>query len=137
MSSIIEFFVAAGDDEAAGTVEDGPDESFETASYGDFDAWSSVEEWESLLTGRDGGGPELIAGDEEEPLVLRVPPALTAALARAGDEALTDLTARWLDLRAEQGEEIDEMLAAELVSEVATLATDAVRTNASLYCWIG
>ncbi|WP_433360981.1 hypothetical protein ACQPZX_27660 [Actinoplanes sp. CA-142083] len=136
MSSIIEFFVAPDDDAAADVLEDGPSDEYETASYGNFDVFSTIEEWEQIFTGGDTGGGEVVAGDDDEPLVLLLPSALTAALAAASRDQLADVTDQWLDLRAEEGEEIDEALAAELVSEVAGLATEAARAGASLYCWV-
>jgi hypothetical protein len=136
VSSIIEFFVAPDDDAAADVLEGGPSDEYETASYGNFDVISTIEEWEQILTRADTGGAEVVAGGDDEPLVLLFPPALTAGLAAASGGELTDLTDEWLDLRAEQGEEIDEELAAELLAEVAALATAASRAGASLYCWV-
>ncbi|MFI7651010.1 hypothetical protein ACIBTZ_33855 [Micromonospora sp. NPDC049460] len=52
MSSIIKFFVACDNTIARGVVGNGPGEDFESATYGNFDVWSTLEEWESLLTGR-------------------------------------------------------------------------------------
>ncbi|MFI5895151.1 hypothetical protein ACIA5D_34130 [Actinoplanes sp. NPDC051513] len=136
MSSIIEFFVAPDPDAAADVIDGGPSDEYETASYGNFDVLSTIEEWEQILTGGYTGGAEVVAGGDDEPLVLLIPPAVTAALAAASGGELADVTDQWLDLRAEAGEEIDEELAAELLAEVAALATEAVRAGASLYCWV-
>ncbi|WP_433788834.1 hypothetical protein [Actinoplanes sp. CA-252034] len=131
MSTIIEFFIAADDESAAGAVQDGPGPDADMVTYGNFDALESIEEWESLLTGRDADdveGPDVLGDDG--PLVLVFPSALTGAL--AGD--VSGVAARWVRLRADEGEEIDEELAEEIVAEVAALAGRARATGAGLYC---
>lgn len=141
MSSIIKFFVAPDNAAAASVVESGPGPGFESVTYGNFDVWSTLEEWESLLMDRDldeliaGGGPDVVSGDDT-PLVLLVPPDLTKALADAGGETLGRTAERWIELRSEEGEAIDDDLAHGLVGEVAALAANAARTKSSLYCWI-
>lgn len=141
MSSIIEFFVAPDDTAAAGVAENGPGGSFESAAYGNFDVWSTLVEWESILSGRSleepiaGGGPHIVTGDGS-PVVLVTPRELTRALAGADDHTLSTTAERWAELREEDGETIDDELAQELVREVAGLAVGAVRTGKSLYCRI-
>ncbi|MEU8659334.1 hypothetical protein [Actinoplanes philippinensis] len=128
MSTIIEFFLAADRETAAAAVEAGP--GGDALTYGNFDVLLSIEEWESLLTGREPGdveGPEELGDDGV--YVLIFPAALTEAL--AGDVA--GVAGRWLELRAEDGEEIDEELGAEIVAEVAALAVRA-RRNGELLC---
>ncbi|GIE80535.1 hypothetical protein Aph02nite_64850 [Actinoplanes philippinensis] len=130
MSTIIEFFLAADRETAAAAVEAGP--GGDALTYGNFDALLSIEEWESLLTGRefdDVEGPEPL-GDDDGALVLIFPAVLTEAL--AGD--VTGVAGRWLELRAEEGEQIDEDLGAEIVAEVAALAVRARRTGELLCC---
>ncbi|MCW3820285.1 hypothetical protein ONA91_38235 [Micromonospora sp. DR5-3] len=141
VSSIIKFFAARDNTIASGVVGSGPGEDFESATYGNFDVWSTLEEWESLLTDREleqptaAGGPDVVAGSDS-PLVLLVSRDLTEALADADAEALGGLAERWSVLRAEEGEAIDDELARELIGEVAALAADAVRSRNSLYCWV-
>jgi len=140
MSSIIKFFVAPDNAVAASVVASGPGAEFESATYGNFDVWSTLEEWESLLNNRDlddvtaGEGPDVVSGDA--PLVLLVPADLVRALADADGEMRSRTTERWIEMRAEDGEPIDAELAHELVGEVAALSASAARTNSSLYCWI-
>jgi hypothetical protein len=142
VSSIIEFFVAPDDTAAAGVAASGPGGSFESATYGNFDVWSTLVEWESLLTGRGveelitGGGPHVVAGSDGLPVVLAMPGDLTRALAGADDPLLGTTAEQWVELREEEGETIDDELARELVREVAALAVGAVRTGKSLYCRI-
>ncbi|MET8152445.1 hypothetical protein ACIBSW_09975 [Actinoplanes sp. NPDC049668] len=141
MSSIIKFFVAPDDAAAAALAVDGPGADLEPAVYGNFDVISTLEEWESVLTGRDleelidSGGADVVSGDDE-PLVLLVPPALTGALAGADAHALAAAAGRWIALRAEEGETIDEELAEEILGELAALSSRAAKTGGSLYCWI-
>ncbi|OXM60912.1 hypothetical protein [Amycolatopsis vastitatis] len=142
MSSIIEFFVAPDDAAAAGVVQNGPGAGFEPAAYGNFDVWSTLGEWESILTGRGleepiaGGGPDVVAGGDGSPVVLAVPRDLTRALAGAGRHLLGTTAERWVERREEDGETIDDELARQLLGEVAALAAGAAGTGRSLYCWI-
>lgn len=53
VSSIIKFFVASDNAAAAGVGEGGPGPAFESATYGNFDVWSTLEEWECLLMDRE------------------------------------------------------------------------------------
>ncbi|GID91105.1 hypothetical protein ACFQFC_38180 [Amorphoplanes digitatis] len=141
MSSIISFFVAGDDAAAASVAVGGPGADLEPAEYGNFDVISTIEEWESVLTGRDldelivSGGADVVSGDDE-PLVLLVPSTLTGALAAADAPTLAEAAERWIALRAEEGETIDEELAQDLLGELAALSTKAERTGGSLYCWI-
>lgn len=141
MSSIIEFFVAPDDTAAAGVVEIGPGGRFESAVHGNFDVWSTLVEWESILTGgrledfATGDGPQVVTGDGL-PAVLAVAGELTRALAAADDHRLGTAAEQWAGLRADDGETIDGELARELVAEVAALAAGAVRTGSALYCRI-
>ena len=141
VSSIIEFFVAPDDAAAAGVAESGPGASFESATYGNFDVWSTLEEWESILTDRSleelvSGGGNVVAGGDGIPLVLATSRDLTTALADADAHLLSRTAEQWIQLRDEAGETIDSELAQELIREVAALAFDAIRTGSSLYCWI-
>jgi hypothetical protein len=141
MSSIIEFFVALDDAVAAGVAVGGPGADLKPATYGNFDVFSTLDEWQSILTNQDldelveQGGADVVSGDDE-PLVLRVPPALTRALAQADRETLGNTAERWIALRAEEDEEIDEELAHDILAELAALSAEAERTGGSLYCWI-
>jgi hypothetical protein len=143
MSSIIKFFVAPDDGAAAGAARSGPEAHFESATYGNFDAWSSLTEWEGVMAHRtveellDEGQPKVVTGDDNDaPVVLAASPDLTRLLANADEATLNDLAEQWLELRADEGEVIDDELASELVAAVAGLATSAARTGQSLYCWI-
>ncbi|MEE6259710.1 hypothetical protein [Plantactinospora sonchi] len=141
MSSIIRFFVAPDDAVAAGVAEGGPGADLRQATYGNFDVWLTLEEWESILLNRDldevgdAGGPDILSG-ADGPVVLLVPPELTKALAEADDDTLERAVGRWIALRAEEGEDIEDELAHELLGEVAALSADAERTRGGLYCWI-
>ncbi|SNT45643.1 hypothetical protein SAMN05421812_106272 [Asanoa hainanensis] len=98
MSSIITFFVAPDAVVAAGVVSGGPGPEFQAAEYGNFAVWEAIEEWESILLDRDLAaveGADAVSGDDS-PLVLAIPPALTAALAGADDAVLGSAATRWV-----------------------------------------
>ena len=140
MSTIIEFFVVPDDSAASALARRGPGDELEPAELGNFDVWSALAEWESVLTGHDleelfaSGGPDVVSADDE-PLVLRVSAALTAALAQAGPAILSRAAAQWNDLQTAEGEDIVEA-ADEILGEIAALARKAERTGGALYCWI-
>ena len=143
VSSIITFFIAADHAEAAGTVDRGPGAGADSVTFGNFDVLATLEEWESILTDRDleelvdAGESEVIAGGDDGPTVLAVSGDLVTALAAADDRTLDTAARRWTGLRADEGEPIDDELAAEIVVGVAALAGKAVRTAGVLCCWIG
>lgn len=99
VSSIIKFFVARDNTIVRSIVRTGPGEDFESAAYGNFDVWSTLEEWGSLLTNRAleqliaAGGPDVVAGNDS-PLVLLVSRDLTEALADADAEVLDGMAER-------------------------------------------
>jgi hypothetical protein len=133
VSTIIKFFIAPDDAAAAAVQKGGPGDGADVVTYGNFDVYLSIEDWECLLTGRDltdVEGPGVLGDDG--PMVLVFPPSLTEAF--AGD--VTGVAARWLESRAAEGEIIDEELGEEIVTEVAALAVRARRTGAGLYCWV-
>jgi len=136
MSSIVEFFIAPGDDAAAAVADHGPDGVNEVARYGNFDPVTTTGEWESSfgITGDDG--PRIIAGDGR-PLVLAVSASLQAALAAADEEHLAEAAARWVELSAGDGEEIHPEFASDLLSEIASLARTATHRGHRLYYWWG
>ncbi|WP_158647117.1 hypothetical protein [Actinoplanes sp. ATCC 53533] len=57
-------------------------------------------------------------------------------MAVADGHRLDSAAERWVELRAEDGEVIDDEVAQEIVHHVAALAVGAVRTGMSLFCWI-
>ncbi|WP_127502624.1 hypothetical protein [Actinoplanes solisilvae] len=140
MSTIIEFFVVADDAAAAAVARGGPRAELEPLELGNFDVWSALAEWESILTGHDldelftSGGPDVVSPDDE-PLVLRVPAALTAALAQADAATVNRAAEQWNDLQTAEGEQAIED-AGEILGEVAAQARKAVRAGGALYCWI-
>ena len=130
MSSIIDFYLAPDDASAAG----GPGHD-DSATYGNFDAYTALFEWEALLTG--GDAIALIENDDSptigdpDDLIVRARGELVTALAAAGPERLAQVTREWL-AGGEAGVE-DEELALELIAEVAGLARTAQATDRHLY----
>src|SRR5262245_15647735 len=136
MSSIVEFFIAPGDDAAAAAASRGPDWVSEVARYGNFDPVMMMGEWESSFGLVRDDGPHIIAGDGR-PLVLAVPASLQAALAAADEEQLAEAATRWVELSADDGEEIHPEFAGDMLSEVASLARAAAHRGHRLYYWWG
>ncbi len=129
MSTIITFYTAANDDAAE---DQGPGR--DQAGFDNFDVFASLEEWESLLLDRsidDVDGPEQV-NDEVSPIILAFLPALTKALAAANPATLADVTRRWVDLRAQDGETLDPAQARKILDAVAALA----RSRRKLYCQV-
>ena len=137
MSSIIQFFVAP-DDEAAATMVDGdPEHTFESVTYGNFDADLALLEWDSLLTGRAfddlllASASGVITDEDDGALIVAASVELQEALAGASEAELERVARRWADERAAEGEIIDPELAGEILTELARLART---TEHRLYC---
>ena len=60
-----------------------------------------------------------------------------AALAAADEEQLAEAAARWVELSADDGEEIHPEFASDMLSEVASLARAAAHRGHRLYYWWG
>ncbi|MFI7546398.1 hypothetical protein [Actinoplanes sp. NPDC049599] len=137
MSSIIRFFVAP-DDEAAATVVDGdPENTFESVTYGNFDADLALLEWDSLLTGRAfddlllASASGVITDEDDGALIVAASPELQEALAAASEAELERVARLWADERAAEGETVDPELAHEILTELARLSRT---TEHRLYC---
>ena len=136
MSSIVEFFIAPGDDAAAAVAGHGPDGVTEVARYGNFDPVTTMGEWEHSFGIAGDDGPRIIAGDGR-PLVLAVPARLQAALAAADEEQLAEAATRWAELPAGDGEDIHPEFASDILSQIASLARTATHRGHRLYYWWG
>jgi hypothetical protein len=136
MSSIVEFFIAPGDDAATVVPGHGPDGVNEVARYGNFDPVTTVGEWESSFGIVRDDGPRIIARDGR-PLVLAVSANLQAALAAANEEQLAEAATRWAELSVGDGEEIHPEFATDMLSEIASLARTATHRGHRLYYWWG
>ena len=142
VSSIVEYFVAPTTEAAAAVVDHGPDKSWDVRTYGNFDAYTAMIEWESILTGRTfddvlgDGGPQSIGGPEngEGPVLFAASSALKRALSDATQAELTELRQRWIQEQAEEGEEFDDELVEGLLEDVADLARIA-GDDRLLCCW--
>lgn len=82
MSIIIKFFVAPDHDAAAAVVEVGPDDFFESLTFGNFDAEEALIEWESIFTGQTFEG--LVAADVPEVVADPDPPLKTLSRSAVG-----------------------------------------------------
>ena len=140
MSSIIEFFVAPDDEAAATVVDGGPDKTFESVTFGNFDADMALLEWDSLLTGRSfddvllASASGVITDEDDGALIVAASPELQEALSDADPAELDRVAQRWVADRAAEGEDIDPELAGEILTEVARLAQTPEHR---LYCRVG
>ncbi|MER7485620.1 hypothetical protein ABTY20_06840 [Streptomyces sp. NPDC126497] len=143
MSIIVKFFVAPSHEAAAAVVDGGPERTFESLEYGNFDAEEALIEWESIFSGRSF--EELVAADEPEavaepddgegPMVFAVPRALQDALAAADRSRLAEVGRLWIQERAADGEAFDQEIATRILSDLAGLARDIGGRDHRLYCW--
>ncbi|MFE7100047.1 hypothetical protein [Streptomyces erythrochromogenes] len=143
MSLIVKFFVAPDDASAALTLRTGPGRTFESLSFGNFDAEEAVVEWQCLLAGDgyeglvDAGEPRIVAVEDNSGcVVFAVSPRLSAALAGAERPRLRDIAASWVQLRADEGETVGAEIAEAIVGDLAALAGSARRQSHGIYCWV-
>ncbi|WP_314251602.1 hypothetical protein [Streptomyces sp. DSM 40907] len=143
MSIIVKFFVAPDDTTAALVLQTGPGRACESLSFGNFDPEEAVVEWEALLTGAgfeelvDAGEPRIVAGqDNGGCVVFAISPGLSTALADAEPSGLRDVAASWVQLRAEDGENVGTEIADRIVGDLAELVSGARRQGRRVYCWV-
>jgi hypothetical protein len=138
----VEYFAAPDDEAAAAVLGPGPEGTFESLQYGNFDGITALAEWDSILTGRDLGDlsdaevPRIVADDEGGTSIVAASSELQAALAAADRPALARAAARWVELQEEDAEEYDVELFSELLCELADLAR-AAGDGKTVYCWMG
>jgi hypothetical protein len=136
MSTIVEFFIAPGDDAASAVAGHGPDRVYDVARYGNFSPSIAMGEWESAFGIVPDNGPRTVASDGSS-FVFAASASLQAALAAANEEQLAEAATRWAELRADDGEEIPPEFASDILSEIASLARTATGRSHQLYCWWG
>ncbi|MBT2233406.1 hypothetical protein [Nonomuraea sp. NEAU-A123] len=144
MSIIIKFFMAPSHEAAAVVVDGGPDGTFESLSYGNFNAEVALIEWEGIFTGRSfdeviaADEPEVVAdpGDSGGPMLLVASKVLQDALAAAGRSRLVEVSQLWVQERAADGEVFDQEIAIQLLSDLARLAHAFRGRDHRLYCWM-
>ncbi|MGW7614224.1 hypothetical protein ACWGKW_44865 [Streptomyces sp. NPDC054766] len=143
MSIIVKFFVAPDDTSATLTLQTGPGRAFESLSFGNFDPEEAMVEWECLLVGGnfedlvEAGEPRIVAGEDHGGcVVFAISPGLSTALADAEHPRLREVAASWVQLRAEDGENIDVEIADAIMSDLAALVSSACRQGQGVYCWV-
>ena len=140
VSSIISFFVAPDDAAATTVLDGGPDRTFESVTYGNFDADLALLEWESLLTGHsfadllEASAALDLSGEDDGALIVAASVELQEALASASPADLARVAQLWAAERAVEGEVVDPELAQEILTELARLARTA---DHRLYCRVG
>lgn len=138
VSIIVEFFIAPDDQAAAAILEGGPDGTFETFAVGNFDAITAIEEWDRILTGRATEDLErddvtrIIAGDA--PFVIAPSTELQAALIAADRDELAATALQWIEQEELHGYYPE--LFADILNELALLASTARKEGHALYCWM-
>lgn len=139
----MKFFVAPDDAAAARVVGGGPGLAFESVSFGNFDSEGAAVEWECLFFGDDfeelleGGEPRIVAGEDDDGcIVFALSARLVDALAEAEPFRLLEVAAEWTRQRAEDGEEINPDVAAEVLGSLGTLARGVGAHGHGVYCWV-
>ena len=146
MSSIITFFLATDDEEAAGTQPGSLARGPETVELGNFDPVEMLNNWEAAFLARDadeildGGRPAIGGGARVLPLegssvLIAVSPDLVTDLAEADEARLAEVRGHWIQLEALDDEELDSVTAGELLAEIAGLAVLADERGHGVYCW--
>jgi hypothetical protein len=145
VSTIVEFFIAPDDRSAAAVLDGGPGRVFESVEdYGNFMPFEAMVEWESILTGRseeellEAGEPRDVAdhGPDGGCMVFAASSVLQDGLAGLDQAGLSEMCARWIQLRQEDGEDWDTELVNNMFGDLADLARTANRQALTLYCWM-
>jgi hypothetical protein len=146
VSSIITFFLAADDEDAAkmppGQLAGGP----ETVELGNFDPVGMLNDWETAFLARDaneildGGRPMVSGGARVVPLegssvLIAVSPDLVTDLAEADEARLAEVRGHWIALESLDDENLDSVTASELLADIAGLAVLADERGHGVYCW--
>ena len=146
MSSVITFFLASDDEEAAGMPPGSLAEGPETVELGNFDPVGMLNDWEAAFLAQDadeildGGRPEVGGGARILPLggnrvLIAVSPDLVTDLAEADEARLAEIRGHWIRLQSLDDEELDSVTAGELLAEIARLAVLAAGRGHGVYCW--
>jgi hypothetical protein len=137
VSIIVKFFSAAGDDSAGDILDAGLKDTPGVLEVGNFDAVSTIEDWDGILTGRDldeigrDDRPRVIA---EEPFLTAFSPLFQRALTTADRSDLARVVVRWIEQEELGG--YDPELFTEILSELAAMARTADQHGHTLYCWM-
>lgn len=146
MSSIIKFFLATDDEEAAGMPPGSLAEGPETAELGNFDPVGMPNDWEAAFLARDAdeildGGRPMVGGGawvlpvEGSGVLIAVSPDLVTDLAEADEARLAEIRSHWIQLQSLDDEELDSVTAGELLAEIAGLAVLAGERGHGVYSW--
>lgn len=140
MSSIVKFFVAAREG-AVDALALGPDSSFRTLSFGNFDAEEALLDWEAHLAGVsfeslvDGDFPEVIAEDDEGASVFLLSDDLMDSLAAASDSEINELALWWVAEKSADGIEIELPVASLILKSLVDLIREEREPGQHVYCW--
>ncbi len=146
MSSIITFFLATDDEEAAGMPPSSLEGGRETVELGNFDPVEMLNDWEAVFLARDAdeildGGRPMVGGGarvlphEGSGVLIAVSPDLVTDLVEADEARLAEISRHWVLLQSLDDEELDSVTAGELLAEIAGLAVLADERGHGVYCW--
>ncbi len=146
MSSIIVFFLATDDEEAAGIPPESLKAGPETVVLGNFDPVGMLNDWETAFLARDAneildGGRPMVGGGarflplEGSSVLIGVSPDLVTDLAEADEARLAEVRGYWIQLESLDGEDLHSVTADELLAEIAGLAILAEERGHGVYCW--
>ena len=129
MGVLTDYFIAASDAEAAGTVKatGGPEQAgFVTAQLKSVDPVVNLATLEEILDPVADGG-------SDGPWVLRVRRSLVDALVAADPNTLPGVAADWAATEEYEGTDPKELL--DVLHELGGIAKQSLDQNKSLYCW--
>jgi hypothetical protein len=129
MGVLTDYFIAASDAEAAGTVKatGGPEQAgFVTAQLKSVDPVVNLATLEEILDPVADGG-------SDGPWVLRVRRSLVDALVAADANTLPGVAADWAATEEYEGTDPKELL--DVLHELGGIAKQSLDQNKSLYCW--
>lgn len=143
MGLLIDYFVAASDDDARTVLDHGLGGRFASTDGSGVEPTAALGQFEELLTGRtfdeqlgDPASYEVIASSEDnEVAVIRLEPGFVQVLADADPPTLDRLALPWSKIE-EFGGMADAADAADFLHRLRGLAQTAVPGNAGMYCRI-
>jgi hypothetical protein len=141
VSQYVEFFVADDDEMATAVLPTGPGRALTTVSGAYFYVDDAMTIWEHVADARTGrweaaiNRPRMVAcGGNDTSAVFAMPADLAATLARAEPGSLRSIAEAWQAAVGGDGD-LDSDTAWGVVTGVAALAREAVRSGHRVYGW--
>jgi hypothetical protein len=140
VSSIVKFFVAS-EKGAVDALALGPDSSFRTLPFGNFDAEEALLDWEAHLAGVsfeslvDGDFPQVIAEDDGGASVFLLSDGLVDSLTAASDSEVNELALWWVAEKSADGIEIELPVASLILKSLVDFIREEREPGQRVYCW--